>query len=77
MGEIRADTHAIWQERHDLLEEIRRMSSGLAEVAKAAAARVSLGEHELDTEARGEDATDQVTAPIAAVGADDKSSEAG
>jgi DivIVA domain-containing protein len=75
MREIRADTQAIWQERHDLLEEIRRMSSGLSDVAKAAAARVSLGEHELDAEASAENETDQVTAPMAAVSADDAARE--
>jgi DivIVA domain-containing protein len=75
MREIRADTQAIWQERHDLLEEIRRMSSGLADVAKAAAARVSLGEHEPEAGEPGEEATDQVTAPMATVGADTDASE--
>jgi DivIVA domain-containing protein len=76
MREIRADTKEIWQERHDLLEEIRRMSSGLADVAKAAAARVSLGERELEAESVSrDDAPDQVTAPMAAVGADEGAHE--
>jgi DivIVA domain-containing protein len=70
MREVRADTQAVWQERHDLLEDIRRMSSGLAEVAKAAAARVSAGEDEVGAEEPSEDVTDQVTAPMATVGAD-------
>lgn len=75
MREIRADTKAIWQERHDLLEEIRKMSSGLAEVAKAAAARVSVGEHELEADETAENTPDQVTAPMATVGADDDARE--
>ena len=76
MREIRADTKAIWQERHDLLEEIRKMSSGLADVAKAAASRVSLGEHEVEADDESaEEVRDQVTAPMAAVGADEDAPE--
>ena len=76
MREIHADTQAIWKERHDLLEGIRRMSSGLADVANAAAARVSLGEHEREQEQPAGERTEQVTVPMAAVGADEQAHEA-
>jgi DivIVA domain-containing protein len=39
MREIQADTEAIWQERRELLEDIRGMASGLVDSADAAAAR--------------------------------------
>jgi DivIVA domain-containing protein len=38
--EIQADTEAIWKERHELLEDIRRMAAGLVDVTNAAAARI-------------------------------------
>ena len=38
-GEIQADTEAVWKERHELLEDVRRMASGLVDLANAAAAR--------------------------------------
>jgi DivIVA domain-containing protein len=40
---IQADTEAVWKERHDLLEDIRRMAGGLVDLANAAAARIEGG----------------------------------
>ncbi len=40
MREIQADTEAIWQERRELLEDIRGIASGLVDSADAAAARL-------------------------------------
>jgi DivIVA domain-containing protein len=39
MRELQADNEAVWQERRQLLEDIRRRASGLLELADAAAAR--------------------------------------
>ena len=39
MRELQADTEAVWQERRQLLEDIRGRASGLLELADAAAAR--------------------------------------
>jgi DivIVA domain-containing protein len=39
MRELQADTEAVWQERGQLLEDIRGRASGLLELADAAAAR--------------------------------------
>jgi DivIVA domain-containing protein len=41
--EIQADTEAVWKERHELLEDIRRMSGGLVHLANAAAAKFPSG----------------------------------
>src|SRR5205823_12414208 len=38
-GEIQADTEAVWNERHELLEDVRRMAAGLVDLANTAAAR--------------------------------------
>jgi hypothetical protein len=38
-GEIQADTEAVWKERHELLEDVRRMAGGLVDLANAAAQR--------------------------------------
>jgi hypothetical protein len=38
-GEIQADTEAVWKERHELLEDVRNMASGLVDLANAAAVR--------------------------------------
>ena len=46
-SEIQSDTEAVWKERHELLEDIRRMAAGLVDLTNAAAARVQRGE--LDT----------------------------
>jgi DivIVA domain-containing protein len=50
MRELQADTEAVWQERHELLEDIRRLSGGLVEVANAAASRIPRGETAAETE---------------------------
>jgi DivIVA domain-containing protein len=42
--EIQADTEAVWKERHELLEDIRRMAGGLLDSANAAAARIQRSE---------------------------------
>ena len=39
--EIQADTEAVWKERHELLEDIRRVAAGLVDLTNAAAARIS------------------------------------
>jgi DivIVA domain-containing protein len=41
--EIQADTEAVWKERHELLEDIRRMAGGLVDLTNAAAARIQGG----------------------------------
>jgi DivIVA domain-containing protein len=38
--EIQADTEAVWKERHELLEDIRRMAGGLVDLANTATARI-------------------------------------
>jgi DivIVA domain-containing protein len=40
MREVEADTETVWNERSELLEDIRRMAGGLVDSANAAAARV-------------------------------------
>jgi DivIVA domain-containing protein len=40
---LQADTDAVWNERHQLLEDVRRMSDKLVELANAAAARIQHG----------------------------------
>ncbi len=42
--EIQADTEAVWKERHELLEDIRRMAAGLVDLTNAAAARIQRSE---------------------------------
>jgi DivIVA domain-containing protein len=42
--EIQADTEAVWKERHELLDDIRRMAGGLLDSANAAAARIQRSE---------------------------------
>jgi DivIVA domain-containing protein len=42
--EIQADTEAVWKERHELLEDIRRMANGLVDLTNAAAARIQRSE---------------------------------
>jgi hypothetical protein len=41
MRELHAETEAVWNERHELLDEIHGMGTRLLEVASGAAARVS------------------------------------
>lgn len=40
MREVEADTETVWNERIELLEDIRRMAEGLVDQANAAAARI-------------------------------------
>jgi DivIVA domain-containing protein len=40
MRELQSDTETIWNERHELLDDIHRMSGSLVELATAAAARI-------------------------------------
>jgi DivIVA domain-containing protein len=40
MREVEADTETVWNERSELLEDIRRMAEGLVDRANAAAARI-------------------------------------
>jgi DivIVA domain-containing protein len=40
MRKLQADTNVVWDERRDLLEDIRSMSSDLVELANAAATRI-------------------------------------
>jgi DivIVA domain-containing protein len=42
--EIQADTEAVWKERHELLEDIRRMAADLVDVTNEAAARIQRSE---------------------------------
>ena len=42
--EIQADTEAVWKERHELLEDIRRMAAGLVDLTNSAAARIQRSE---------------------------------
>jgi F0F1-type ATP synthase membrane subunit b/b' len=43
MNRLQADTDAVWNERRELLEDVRRMSDNLVELANAAAARIQHG----------------------------------
>ena len=43
MHRLQADTDAVWNERRELLEDVRRMSDSLVELANAAAARIQHG----------------------------------
>jgi DivIVA domain-containing protein len=43
--DVQADTEAVWDERHELLEDIRRMASGLVDLTNTAAARIQREEH--------------------------------
>jgi len=43
MTRLQSDTDAVWNERRELLEDVRRMSDTLVELANAAAARIQDG----------------------------------
>jgi DivIVA domain-containing protein len=70
---IQADTEAVWKERHELLEDIRRMAGGLVDLANAAAARIQ-GEPTAQEEETLESETGDEIAPHRA--RDDESREA-
>ncbi len=44
MREIQSDTEVLWKERHELLDDVRTMASGLVDLANTAATRVSPSE---------------------------------
>src|SRR5438093_1319921 len=50
MHRLQSDTEAVWNERHDLLEDVRRMSDSLVELANAAAGRIKREEGAEDEE---------------------------
>jgi DivIVA domain-containing protein len=59
--EVKADTEAVWKERHELLEDIRRMAAGLVDLTNAAAARLERGEPvEPQEESPEHDAADEI-----------------
>ena len=60
-GEIQADTEAVWNERHELLEDVRRMAAGLVDLANAAAVRShSRGpDEEMLEEQRGDESREE------------------
>jgi DivIVA domain-containing protein len=59
--EVQADTEAVWKERHELLEDIRRMAAGLVDLTNAAAARIQRGETpEPQEEAPEPDTADEI-----------------
>jgi DivIVA domain-containing protein len=62
MRELQADTEAVWQERHELLEDIRRMSGGLVDLANAAATRIQRGETAGPEEVAGDESTREMPA---------------
>jgi DivIVA domain-containing protein len=70
-GEIHADTEAVWKERHELLEDVRKMASGLVDLANAAAARshgrepAESGE-EMPDERRGDESREEAEERTAA-----------
>jgi DivIVA domain-containing protein len=77
--EIQADTEAVWKERHELLEDIRRMAGALVDLTNAAAARIQRREpagpeEEMPEPDAGADsepqevATDEPTRAMPAVG---------
>ena len=75
-SEIQADTEAVWKERHELLEDIRRMASGLVDLTNAAAARIQRSESaEPQGESPESDAGDEID-PRRAAPADDESGDA-
>lgn len=61
MHRLQTDTDAVWNERRGLLEDVRRMSDSLVELANAAAARV---QHEQAQEVPEEEPT-RVIPPVA------------
>jgi len=75
-SEIQADTEAVWKERHELLEDVRRMAADLVDLTNAAAARIQRSEPGEPHEALPEpDAGDEIE-PRGATPPDDESREA-
>jgi DivIVA domain-containing protein len=78
LREIQADTEAVWNQRRELLDDLRAMAAGLVDLADAAAARIQRreptgpAEGTLEPEAGDETeprgvATDESTPPMRAV----------
>jgi DivIVA domain-containing protein len=59
MRELQADTASISDERHELLEDIRRMSGELVELANAAAARVHGAEAQTEADSEPQEVSRQ------------------
>jgi len=75
-SEIQTDTEAVWKERHELLEDIRRMAAGLVDLTNAAAARLQRGEPgEPQQDSPEHDAGDEIE-PRGAMSVDEDSGEA-
>ncbi len=74
--EVQSDTEAVWKERHELLEDIRRMAAGLVDLTNTAAARIQQGEPAEPQEAPTElDTADEIE-PGGATSPDDESPDA-
>jgi DivIVA domain-containing protein len=62
LRKIQADTEAVWKQRRELLDDIRRMAGGLVDVADAAADRIQrrepAGPEEVTPEPEAGDATE-------------------
>ena len=74
MREIQADTEAVWEERRRLLDDIRRLAGGLADLADAAVARLPRPEPVPPEEETVGDEAGDGTKPLAA--ASDESARA-
>jgi DivIVA domain-containing protein len=71
-SEIQADTEAVWRERHELLEDIRRMAGGLVDLTNAAGARIQRSESGEPQEEQPEpDAGDEIESRGATLPDDD------
>jgi DivIVA domain-containing protein len=65
MREIQSDTEAVWDGRSDLLDDIRRISGGLVDVADAADARLPGWQAvELDVDVEEPDVADDLRAAV-------------
>jgi vacuolar-type H+-ATPase subunit H len=72
--EIQVDTEAVWKERHELLEDTRRLAAGLVDLTNAAAARIQGSESAEPREEHAEfDAGDEIEPRGAEPPADDSS----
>jgi DivIVA domain-containing protein len=74
--EVQADTEAVWKERHELLEDIRRVAAGLVDLTNAAAARIQRGEPAEPQEDTAEPDTADEIEPRGVPSPDDESAEA-
>src|SRR5262249_14244181 len=74
--EVQADTEAVWKERHELLEDIRRGAAGLVDLTNAAAARIQRGGPAEPQEDTPEPDTADEIEPRGVPSPDDESAEA-